>query len=166
MARDTWLSECRTWCKQVKFLSEQIDWVEKPTHTGWKIATSLLLDESRVSIPHLYFKGEYQPGRMGERVSYGLMYREGKESRRVFMIDIFPAHERSHKEAGKVFFGPHIHLGDERLAQVTRSVVSQLRSATMYRWVERFRRHARILDNETKSLSAPFVDDLFGGNDG
>ena len=81
------------------------------------------------------------------------------------MLDIFPSHERSHKEMGKIFFGPHIHLGDERLAQITRSVVSQLKSATMYRWVERFRRHAKILDNEDRVMSSPFADDLFGHDD-
>jgi len=166
MIEEQWLDDCRCWCKKAKYLSDEIDWMEKPSHTGWLIAKSLLLDERRVSIPHLYFKGEYQPGRMGNRMSYGLMYRDGKESRRVFMLDIFPAHERSHKEMGKVFFGPHIHLGDERLAQVTRSVVSQIKSATMYRWVEPFRRHVRIIDSEDKYLSSPFSNDLFGRDDG
>ncbi|PHN32694.1 hypothetical protein [Pseudomonas sp. ICMP 561] len=166
MVEEDWLAACRDWCRRAKYLSDEIEWQAKPTHSGWLQATSMLLDERRVSIPHLYFKGEYQPGHIGERMSYGLMFRNGKEKRRVFMLEIFPTHERSHKEHGKVFFGPHIHLGDERLCQVTRTVISQLRSATMSRWVERFRRHARVLDNKDRTLSPPFKDDLFGSDDG
>ena len=86
MHKDTWLDDCRQWCQRIKFLSEDVEWFEKPSHSGWLEATSMLLDDRRVTIPHLYFKGEFQPGRMGERVSYGLMYREGKEKRRVFML--------------------------------------------------------------------------------
>lgn len=165
MIEDEWLDDCRHWCKKVKYLSEKLEWREKPTHARWLVATSLLLDERRVSIPHLYFKGEYQPGRMGTCMSYGLMFRNGKESRRVFMLDILPAHVRSHKEKGDIFFGPHIHLGDERLAQITRPVLSQLQSTTMYRWIERFRRHGKIVDNGDRYLSSPFADDLFGHGD-
>ncbi|MOA65267.1 hypothetical protein D3C78_1915970 [compost metagenome] len=65
-------------------------------------------------------------------------------------------------EPGLVIFGPHIHLGDARLKQVTREVVSQLGGVNLQRWIERFRRHARIMDNERRRLVPPFTDDLFG----
>lgn len=162
MDKQTWLNDCRKWCQKAKYLSEEIEWSERPNHSGWLEATSMLLDENRVTIPRLFFKGEYQPGRMGERVSYGLMYREAKEQRRVFMLEVWPAHVRSHRENGVSMFGPHIHLGDERLDQITRVTLSGLGSATVHGWVERFRRHARILDNGSRQLAAPFTDDLFG----
>lgn len=162
MDSENWLKECRNWCQQIKYLSEDIEWSERPNHSGWLEATSMLLDENRVTLPRLFFKGEYQPGRMGERVSYGLMYREHKEQRRVFMLEVWPAHVRSHRENGVAMFGPHIHLGDERLAQITREVYSKLGSVTMHGWVERFRRHAKIMDNEGRRLGAPFTADLFG----
>ncbi|WP_416424692.1 hypothetical protein RAM80_02695 [Pseudomonas sp. App30] len=162
MHQDTWLDECRVWCRHIKYLSDTVDWAEKPSHSGWLEATSLLLDENRVSIPHLYFKGEYQQGRMGERITYGLMYRQGKDKRRVFMLEVYPQHERSHRENGVVWFGPHCHLGDERLQQVTRSILCSLEGATLHRWVDRFRRHARILDHGSRSLTPPFGRDLFG----
>lgn len=59
-------------------------------------------------------------------------------------------------------FGPHLHLGDERLAQVTKKVRSSISGATERRWVERFVRHARIVSNSGRSISTPFEDDLFG----
>lgn len=162
MHKDTWLDDCRQWCQRIKFLSEDVEWSEKPSHSGWLEATSGLLDDRRVTIPNLYFKGEFQPGRMGERVSYGLMYREGKEKRRVFMLEVWPEHERSHREKGMDMFGPHLHLGDERLAQVTKKVRSSISGATERRWVERFVRHARIISVNGRSISTPFDDDLFG----
>lgn len=162
MNKATWLDECRDWCKKIKYLSEELEWGERPNHSGWLEATSALLDESRVTLPRLLFKGEYRAGRMGDRISYGLMYREQREMRRVFMLEIYPKHERSHSENGVVFFGPHIHLGDPRLDQITRIVHANLDGPTVNRWIERFRRHARILDNDHRQLCAPFTDDLFG----
>lgn len=162
MNKDTWIESCRGWCRQIKYLSEEIEWSERPNHSGWLSATSTLLDDNRVTIPRLFFKGEYQPGRMGERVSYGLMYREQKELRRVFMLEVCPSHIRSHKEPGLELFGPHLHLGDYRLAQITREVHARLDGAALHRWVERFRRHARIMDNGGRALLPPFANDLFG----
>ncbi len=162
MNKETWLDDCRAWCRKVKFVSEEIQWSERPNHSGWLKATSMVLDVNRVTIPRLLFSAEYKPGKMGERISYGLMYLEQREQRRVFMLEVYPEHERSHMEPGLVIFGPHIHLGDERLKQITRKVVSQLDGVNLQRWIERFRRHARILDNERRRLVPPFTDDLFG----
>lgn len=162
MRKETWIDDCRQWCKQIKYLAEEMEWSEKPSHSGWLEATSLLLDDRRVTIPHLYFKGEYQTGRMGDRVTYGLMYKEGKEKRRVFMLEVWPNHVRSHKfKDGTPLFGPHVHLGDYRLAEITKHVRALISSATEQRWVERFTRHARI-ENGRGVVSSPFVDDLFG----
>ncbi|MBA1213402.1 hypothetical protein [Pseudomonas oryzihabitans] len=162
MEKATWLRECREWCKKVKYLSEELEWSERPNHSTWLEATSAVLDENRITLPRLLFKGEYRPGRMGESLSYALMYRDQREMRRVFMLEVYPSHVRSHKEPGVELFGPHIHLGDPRLAQVTRSAISSLDRATAQRWVERFRRHAKIRDNGSKILSPPFENDLFG----
>lgn len=162
MRKETWLDDCRKWCGQIKFVAEGLDWSEKPSHSGWLEATSLLLDERRVTIPHLYFKGEYQAGRMGDRVTYGLMYKDGKEKRRVFMLEAWPSHVRSHKfKDGTPLFGPHVHLGDYRLEEVTRAVRAAISSTTEQRWVERFARHASIRAGRSP-LTSPFVNDLFG----
>lgn len=162
MSTETWLDDCRQWCKQIKYLAEDIDWLEKPSHSGWKEATSILLDERRVTIPHLYFKGEFQAGRMGDRVTYGLMHKEGKERRRVFMLEVWPPHQRSHRfKDGTPLFGPHIHLGDYRLEEVTRHVRSSITEAVERRWVDRFVRHARINDGRGIMIP-PFGHDLFG----
>lgn len=109
MRTETWLEDCRRWCGQIKYVGESLDWAEKPSHSGWLEASCLLLDERRVTIPHLYFKGEYQTGRMGDRVTYSLMYKEGKEKRRVFMLEAWPPHVRSHRfKDGTLIFGSHI----------------------------------------------------------
>ena len=162
MRKETWLDDCRAWCSKIKYVGEVLDWSEKPSHSGWLEATSLLLDERRVSIPQLYFKGEYQTGRMGDRVTYSLMYKEGKEKRRVFMLEVWPRHVRSHKfKDGTVLFGPHLHLGDYRLEEITKKIRASISSTTERRWVERFARHARIRSGRGE-LSPPFVGDLFG----
>lgn len=160
--KDSWLEECREWCRQIKYVGEGLHWAEKPSHSGWMEATSILLDERRVSIPHLYFKGEFQTGRMGDRVTYGLMFREGGEKRRVFMLEAWPPHVRSHRfKDGAPLFGSHLHLGDYRLEEVTRQVRADITSTTEQRWVERFARHARIKAGRG-ALSSPFAGDLFG----
>lgn len=162
MRKDTWIDDCRQWCRQVKHLAEEMEWSEKPSHSGWLEATCLLLDDRRVTIPHLYLKGEYQTGRMSDRVTYALMYKEGKEKRRVFMLEVWPDHVRSHKfKDGTILFGPHIHLGDYRLAEITRKVRASISSATEQRWVERFVRHARIHSGRG-AVCSPFAGDLFG----
>ncbi|WP_040263731.1 hypothetical protein [Pseudomonas massiliensis] len=162
MIKETWLDDCRKWCRQIKFIAEDIEWAEKPSHSGWKEATSLLLDERRVTIPHLYFKGEFQAGRMGDRVTYGLMHKEGKERHRVFMLEIWPSHQRSHRyKDGTPLFGPHIHLGDYRLDEITREVRSSITGPAEQGWVDRFVRHARI-QSERMSIVPPFGHDLFG----
>lgn len=161
MDKLTWLNDCRNLCRKIKYLSEELNWSERPNHSGWLEATSPLLDENRVTIPNLLFRGEYKPGRFGERVSYSLMHIQQREQRRVFMLEIYPKHERSHMEPGKIIFGPHIHLGDDRLTKITKKVHSKLDNALLRRWLERFRRHARILDNEHRKLLPPFSGDLF-----
>lgn len=161
MDKNKWLDNCRAWCRAVKYLSDELDWAERPNHSGSLQATSAVLDANRATIPFLLFKGEYQSGRMGERISYGLMFRERKEQRRVFMIEVYPSHERSHQEPGKVIFGPHLHLGDPRLEQIVREIKCSLDSVHLKRWVARFRRHAKIMDAGNRRLSPPFAGDLF-----
>lgn len=158
----SWVLQCAAWCKQVKYLNDELIWTEKPSRSDYLLATSALLDANKQAIQQLTFKGEYRPGKHGDQMSYGLMYHHGREMRRVFMLEVYPAHVRSHMGPdGTELFGPHIHLGDERLAQTTRAVLAQIGSATAQAWVERFRRHARIKNHSDAKLLAPFGDDLF-----
>jgi len=155
MENQDWLTSCRTWCKQAKYVSDEIIWSEKPNHSGWLMATSALLDGNRSTIPFLFFKGEYQRGRLYDKAAYALMHRQGEETRRVFMLEIHPRHVRSHKERGIEFFGPHCHLGDYRHTQITKGVITRLDLPHLQDWVERFRRHARIYNNDKRTLRAP-----------
>ena len=99
---------------------------------------------------------------MGDRVTYGLMHKDGKERRRVFMLEIWPEHQRSHRfKDGTPLFGPHIHLGDYRLEEITRHVRSSITGAAERGWVDRFVRHARIKSGRG-SIEPPFGLDLFG----
>lgn len=52
-----WIEDCRNRCKLIKYLAQEVDWVERPNHSGWLRATSLLLDESMTSIPGLFSRG-------------------------------------------------------------------------------------------------------------
>lgn len=158
----SWILQCAAWCKEVKFLNDELIWTEKPSRSTYLQASSALLDAQKQVIPYLSFKGEYRPGKHGDQMSYGLMYRHGRESRRVFMLEVYPDHVRSHIEPDRTeMFGPHIHLGDERLEQVTREVIARIGMATAQKWVERFRRHARIKDHLNAKLLSPVGDDLF-----
>ncbi|WP_303229183.1 hypothetical protein [Comamonas kerstersii] len=158
----SWVLQCAAWCKQVKYLNDEIVWSEKPSRSDYLLATSALLDGDKKTIPHLSFKGEFRPGKRGDQMSYGLMYHHGRDIRRVFMLEVYPQHIRSHIERdGTEMFGPHIHLGDERLEQVTREVLTQIGTVTAHAWLERFRRHARIKDYLNAKLESPFGDELF-----
>lgn len=159
----TWVTSCAGWCREIKHLNEELLWAEKPSRGTYLQATSTILDHQMVTIPHLQFKGEFSPGRHGNRISYGLMYRHGGEWRRVFMIEVYPQHQRSHVEKdGTPIFGPHLHLGDERLEQVTKAVLDRVGNVTAQRWAERFRRHVRILDAGNNRLVGPMDGSLFG----
>lgn len=158
----SWVLQCAAWCKQVKYLNDELVWTEKPSRSDYLLATSALLDAKKEAIPQLTFKGEYRPGKHGDQMSYGLMYHHGRDTRRVFMLEVYPSHVRSHVEPDKTeMFGPHIHLGDPRLGQVTREVLAQIGAATAQAWVKRFRRHAKIQDHLGAKLTAPFGEDLF-----
>lgn len=157
-----WITQCQTWCKDIKGLAEPVVWVEKPSRSNYLVASSKLVDAQGVVIPHLAFKGEYRPARHGDIVSYALIYRHGKELRRVFMVEIYPGHVRSHVEPdGTSFFGPHLHLGDERLNQVSKLVIDRVGNTFHQWWLEKLRRHTRIYDTAQGLLKGPMGDNLF-----
>lgn len=158
----SWIAQCQTWCKEVKGLAEPVTWVEKPSRSNYMLATSGLVNSQGTTIPHLEFKGEYRIAKHGDIISYGLMYKHAKQQRRVFMIEIYPAHQRSHIEPnGTPFFGPHMHLGDERLDQVSRIVLDRVGNTFSQWWLEKLRRHTKIYDNAQGYLTGPMGDGLF-----
>lgn len=159
---DKWLEDCRERCRRIKYIAEEVEWVEKPNHSSWLIAQASLQDVNGITIPGIYFKGEYMPGTKGDKISYALMYMRGAMRCRVFMLEVYPEHVISHRESGKIVFGPHIQLGHEKLGFVARGVISNLRETLSNRWVERFRRHARIYDTDEHKLRGPFSGDIFG----
>lgn len=116
------LDECRVLCKRVKYVASVAEWAERPNHSGALRATSDLLDENRVAISGLYFHGEYQSRRWGTYCSFALMINRGGTIRRVFMVEVYPTHVRSHLAPdGSAIFGPHIAIGDEReISQISR----------------------------------------------
>lgn len=158
-----WLEECRDKCRRVKFISEQLVWDEKVNHLGSLKATSQLLDQNHASIPGLYFKGFYSPKPLsGDVYSFSLMALQGREHHRVFMLEVYPSHVISHRSKTEWIMGPHVHLGDERLEQITRVVRGNISSVSVTGWIKRFRRHAHVRDNGELRLTHPLSDTLFG----
>lgn len=158
-----WLDDCRDKCRRVKFVSERLVWDEKANHLGSLKATSQLLDHNHASIPGLYFKGVYSSKPLsGDVYSFALMALQGREHHRVFMLEVYPSHIVSHRGKTEWLKGPHIHLGDERLEQITRAVRGNSSAVSITRWIERFRRHAQIRDNDDLRLTHPLSDTLFG----
>lgn len=157
-----WLDDCRKSCVRTKYVAEHMSWVPKPNHSGSLIAKSQLLDHNMVTIPGLYFKGVYTARRMsGEVYSFGLMQTVGLDHFRVFMIDVYPSHIVSHRAKDEALFGPHLHLGDERKEQITRNIMADIDKVTMTRWMDRFRRHARVSDSKNFALSHAKTGTLF-----
>lgn len=157
-----WIDDCRAHCKRIKHLGQEIDWVERPGRTGWLRATSVLLDTSMTSIPGLFLQGEYHPHRRGGEIfSLALMFTGGAETRRVFMLEAYPSHVRSHMDDDREIFGAHIHLGDPRNEQIVKDVKATMEALPLSRWVSRFKAHARVLNSGGHSLKHPFADSLF-----
>ena len=78
------------------------------------------------------------------------------------MVEVYPNHVRSHVEPdGTPFFGPHLHLGDERLDQISKVIIDRVGNTFSQRWVERFRRHATTSDNGENRLLGPMGENLF-----
>lgn len=158
----SWVAQCQTWCKDVKNLGEPVVWVEKPSRSNYLLATGSLINSQGATIPHLEFKGEYRIAKHGDIISYALMYKHATQQRRVFMVEIYPQHIRSHVEAdGTPFFGPHMHLGDERLGQVSKVVIDRAGNTFSQWWLEKLRRHTRIRDTVLGSLEGPMGNNLF-----
>jgi len=158
-----WLDDCRDKCRRVKFVSEKVDWDEKSNHVGSLIATSQLLDHRHVTIPGLYFKGVYSSKPLsGDVYSFALMALNGRVHHRVFMLEVYPDHVLSHRSPTELIWGPHVHLGDERLQQITRAVVGNVNKLSVARWIDRFQRHSRVHDHSEFRLTHPLSDTLFG----
>jgi len=157
-----WLDDCRLACKKIKYLGEHIEWGERPNHSGWLQATSSLLDSSRASIPGLTFVGEYQPRRWGDVHSYALLFTQGRDKRRVFMLEVYPSHVRSHVDVDSEVYGPHFHLGDHRDEQLVRSIRGLVDALPQERWIRRFKAHTSISDIGSYVLTHPLSGSLFG----
>lgn len=153
----TWDAECRQYCQRVKYLGEQPTWGEKLQHAGWLKADAALLDENRVTIPHLVFSGEYAPVRRGGNVvRFSVMYASAGQRRRVFQLEVYPPHVRSHRDDSGDIYGTHIHY-----AKTVRKVLTNLDVSQTEQWMRRFVRHAKVIDNEPYRLQHPFETDLF-----
>lgn len=160
-----WLSQCRAVCQAAKYVGEEVNWAPRPNHAGAVAAHAAILDRYHVALPGLSFLGEIQQRAWGPYQKYSLMYRSGGVALRVFMLEVYPPHKRSHmSETGDVF-GPHMHLGDERgtgSTQMVRPVKCRLDTASLVGWIGRFKRHSQVSNDGTNVLERPFPDDLFG----
>jgi|GEM_PF-6247635 hypothetical protein len=158
-----WLDDCRDRCRRIKYVSEKLVWDEKANHVGSLKATSQLLDNNYAAIPGLYFKGIYSPKPLtGDVYSFALMATQARDHHRVFMLEVYPPHVVSHRGKTEWLKGPHVHLGDKRLEQITRAIRGNLDAISVNRWIERFRRHAKVHDNDDLRLTHPLSDTLFG----
>ncbi|UPG96334.1 hypothetical protein [Luteibacter aegosomatissinici] len=161
---EDWIEQCRIWCKQAKFLAEEIEWHPRDNRVRCHRGSSALLDASRTSIPGLTFEGEAERRGFGLYQKYAVMHRQGTQVHRVLMLEVYPHFKRSHVDLEKEIYGPHIHIGDERKpgqSHAVRQVLCNLDPSLLAGWIERFRRHATIRDIPGRSLAQPFIDDLF-----
>lgn len=166
----SWINECKEKCKKIKYVNEKFLWETKPSRSDFLVASSMLEDENKEIIPKLYLKGEYRlltKGR-GEVYSVSLQYLlRPRELRRVLMIEAYPCYFRSHRDSNGDIFGPHIHLGDDRLEQVVKQLRASRDGLPFSHWAGRFVRHARTHYPEQQPLPGPFTptapntDDMF-----
>lgn len=160
--REAWLNQCREYCRAIKYLGEPLAWDEKPTHSGTLQAKSLLLDGDHVAIPRLTFQGEYQEATFGSVFRCKVMHSDAGRTLKVFMLEVYPNHKLSHREPGLEIFGSHLHLGDERVGTaIAKPSKCSLDPSTLKRWIKRFQRHSRILDDNEACIIPPFEDSLF-----
>ncbi|AKX52014.1 hypothetical protein AKN92_11410 [Thiopseudomonas alkaliphila] len=158
--KDSWIDDCRAACKKVKSISRSSAWDEKPSNSNYLIAEWNLLDNSGAIIPHLYSRGEYTKNKYGEILRLAIMYRRQKEQYRVFMLEVYPPHVRSHVDhpSGEIFFGPHMHLGSEKLDQLVKLCKTKIDDVLSDRWIKRFIRHTTIQSSPQKKLSMPPIN--------
>lgn len=160
-----WLAESRALCRRAKYIGEDVIWRARDNHAGALFAYARILDQNRTTLTGLQFCGEVQRRRYGPYQKYSLMLDRKGRRLRVFTLEVMPAHVRSHIEPGKVLFGSHVQVGDEReegLSHAARAVMTQLDAGSVNGWIGRFRRHARVYDGDACTLAPPFSDDLFG----
>lgn len=158
-----WLDECRSYCKRIKYLGQPLVWEERPNRSDTLVVRSPLLDEDRIAVQGLSFEGEYKVATFGDVFRCKVIQREFGPGLRVFMLEVYPAHKMSHRGADGDIYGTHIHLGDERAGTcIVKPVRGGPPVGSLQRWMERFRRHARTIDDGEATLIPPFLDSLFG----
>lgn len=162
LERDAWLNRCREYCRAIKYLGEPLVWDERPMRSGTLQAKSVLLDSDHVAIPHLTFQGEYQQATFGSVFRCKVMHSDAGRTLKVFMLEVYPNHKLSHREPGLEIFGPHVHLGDERVGTaIAKPSRCSIDANALKRWIRRFQRHSRILDDNEARIIPPFEDSLF-----
>lgn len=162
-----WIDECRKKCKKVKYIEEDFIWQEKPSRSEYLVATSKLLDENHDPIPDLFLTGEYRPLRKGRGEIYTIALKffiSAGEQRRVFMIESYPSYMTSHRDKNGEIFGPHLHLGDDRIEQIVKQIFAREDGLPFSHWAKRFVRHARVHapNSHDIDIPGPFENDIFG----
>ena len=90
-----------------------------------------------------------------------LLFTKETQTRRVFAVEAYPSHMRSHSDENGEIFGSHIHLGDPRDEQLIKMVLKGVDELSLERWIYRFRSHATVRDDDPKQLISPFAGELF-----
>lgn len=162
-----WIDVCRDKCKKIKYIGGSFSWTQKPSRSSYLVANSELLDASRSTIPDLYLTGEYRLLRKGRGEIFSIalqFYWKPGELRRVFMIESYPSYMPSHRDQNGQIYGPHLHLGDDRLEQVVRKLHASEDGLPFSYWARRFVRHARVYagHNGAAGIPSPHPGDLFG----
>ena len=162
----SWVEECTAKCKQIKYISNNFAWEEKPNRSSYLVASSSLIDRFGSVIKGLYLAGEYRPLRKGRGEIYTIAlqyYWQPGELRRVFMIETYPSYMVSHRDRSNgQIYGPHLHLGDDRLDQVVKELHAPSDGLPFSYWAKRFVRHARVYSQGDKGIPGPFPGDIFG----
>lgn len=166
---DNYLRDCMTFCNTAKYVAEHWDWEDKPSRSGYLVATSPLMDSDWSTIVGVRLYGQYHVGEDTgfEYLHLGINLAGGLRAR-ICGLDVHPAHERGHfDKVNRNVYGPHFHWGDCKKLDVSQHRIVNLHPdfdvGNLERWIKIFKEKARVIANNNYDVTVPPMErDLFG----
>ncbi|MCP4597509.1 hypothetical protein [Neptuniibacter sp.] len=161
------LSQILYLLKSIKEISDEIEWNEKPTNSGYLEGVVILYDQSGKSIPGLTLRCEVKKAINIDEIGYKFFLHQSHDRNnfRIFSLEVCGHNIISHRDKRKreTIYGPHYHIGCKQYLgndAIVRQVKLLLKTDEFGRWLKRFLRHANTKNGY--DVPFPLEFDLFG----
>ena len=99
---------------QAKHVAQDLRWAPRSNHAGHQVCSAPVFDDGGVAIPGLSVSLEVRAPLVAASCLYQftLFKLLHGQRRRVYQLEVVPAHKLSHREPGVELYGPHEHVAE------------------------------------------------------